>query len=149
MAIFTGFKPQAMQKIAGRLGYKGSMEDFDNFLEQNPEKKRQMVVYEEAAQQMARGGVVKMQEGGDTPDPNQKTIGDVTADRLSTPALPQGATTTPVGVPIAQEQMIVPSAGQVSGTVSVPTTMAQTTMATQPTVQQANLMDSQSVAEQV
>ena len=52
-------------------------------------------------------------------------------------------------MPIAQEQMIVPSAGQVSGTVSVPTTMAQTTMATQPTVQQANLMDSQSVAEQV
>ena len=64
MAIFTGFKPQAMQKIANRLGYKGSMEQFDNFLEQNPEKKRQMVVYEEAAKQMARGGVVKMQEGG-------------------------------------------------------------------------------------
>ena len=53
-----------MQKIANRLGYKGSMEQFDNFLEQNPEKKRQMVVYEEAAKQMARGGVVKMQEGG-------------------------------------------------------------------------------------
>ena len=64
MAIFTGFKPQAMQRIAGRLGYKGSMEEFDNFLEQNPEKKRQMVVYEEAAKQMAKGGVVKMQEGG-------------------------------------------------------------------------------------
>ena len=64
MAIFTGFKPNAMQKIASRLGYKGSMEQFDNFLEQNPEKKRQMVVYEEAAKQMARGGVVRLQTGG-------------------------------------------------------------------------------------
>ena len=63
MAIFRGFKPQAMQKIAGRLGYKGSMEEFDNFLEQNPEKKRQMIVFEEAAKQMARGGVVKAQQG--------------------------------------------------------------------------------------
>jgi hypothetical protein len=64
VAIFTGFKPQAMQKIASRLGYKGSMEQFDNFLEQNPEKKRQMVVYEEAAKQMAKGGVVRLQTGG-------------------------------------------------------------------------------------
>ncbi len=64
MAIFTGFKPNAMQKIASRLGYKGSMEQFDSFLEQNPEKKRQMVVYEEAAKQMAKGGVVRLQTGG-------------------------------------------------------------------------------------
>ena len=62
MAMFKGFKPQGLQKIAGRLGYTGSMDNFDNYLEQNPEKKRQMIVYEEAAKQMARGGVVKMQE---------------------------------------------------------------------------------------
>ena len=63
MAIFTGFKPQGMQKIANSLGYKGSMEEFDNFLEQNPEKKRQMIVFEDAARRMAEGGVVKAQEG--------------------------------------------------------------------------------------
>ena len=40
MAIFKGFKPQAMQKIANRLGYAGAMEIFDNYLEQNPDKKR-------------------------------------------------------------------------------------------------------------
>ena len=69
MAIFKGFKPQAMQKIAGRLGYTGSMADFDNYLEQNPEKKRQMIVFQEAAKEMARGGVVRMQTGG-TPSLN-------------------------------------------------------------------------------
>jgi len=165
VAIFTGFKPQAMQRIAGRLGYKGSMEEFDNFLEQNPEKKRQMVVYEEAAKQMAKGGVVKMQEGGTPaqPDPRalpqqaipQKsltegsTIGDVTAQEMASPGLPTGGTTVPVGTQLTQEQLIQPPAGQVSGTVSVPTTMATTTVATQPTVQTANVMDAQGIAEQV
>ena len=64
MAMFRGFKPQGLQKIANRLGYQGSLDNFDNYLEQNPEKKRQMIVFEDAAKQMARGGVVRMQEGG-------------------------------------------------------------------------------------
>jgi len=184
MAIFKGFKPQAMQKIAGRLGYTGSMADFDNYLEQNPEKKRQMIVFQEAAKEMARGGVVKMQEGGDIPLDMQprippmyapegeysltgkpapidttappqgttstaNTIGDVATQKMFNPALPAGGVTTPFGVPAEQGQMLQQGAGQVSGTVSVPTTMAQTTMANQPTAQQPNLMDAQGVAEQV
>ena len=62
--MFTGFKPTGLQKIANKLGYQGSLDNFENYLEQNPEKKRQMIVYEDAAKQMARGGVVKMQTGG-------------------------------------------------------------------------------------
>ena len=162
MAIFKGFKPQAMQKIAGRLGYMGSMADFDNYLEQNPEKKRQMIVFQEAAKEMARGGVVKMQEGG-TPEPNPietpapteapasdaGNIGEVSVDRMFNPTLPTGGTVTPFGVPTEQGQMVSPVAGQVSGTVSVPTAMGTTNMANQPVAGQANLMDAQSVAEQV
>ena len=53
--MFTGFKPSGMQKIANRLGYKGDMVNFDNYLEQNPDKKRQMVVFEDAARRMAEG----------------------------------------------------------------------------------------------
>tara|TARA_R100000329_G_scaffold146533_1_gene133141 strand:+ start:29 stop:3088 length:3060 start_codon:yes stop_codon:yes gene_type:complete len=63
VAIFTGFKPSGMQKIANRLGYKGNMVNFDNYLEQNPDKKRQMIVFEDAAKKMAEGGVVKAQQG--------------------------------------------------------------------------------------
>ena len=62
-----GFKPEGMRKIASRMGYEGSMDDFDNYLQQNPEKKRQMIVYESVARQMARGGVVRMQQGGLSP----------------------------------------------------------------------------------
>ena len=63
--MFKGFKPQGLQKIASRMGYAGRMEEFDSYLQQNPDKQREMITYEEKAQEMARGGAVrKMQEGG-------------------------------------------------------------------------------------
>ena len=37
MAMFKGFKPQGLQKIASRMGYAGRMEEFDRYLEQNPD----------------------------------------------------------------------------------------------------------------
>ena len=116
MAIFRGFKPQAMQN-SRRLGYTGSMDNFDNYLEQNPEKKRQMIVFQEAAKEMAKGGVVKMQEGGTTPAPiytgeNQQTetekpasIGDVSAQRMFNPNLPEGTMVTPFGVPLLNNRI--------------------------------------------
>jgi len=65
MAMFKGFKPQGMQKIATRMGYAGSMEKFDDYLKQNPDKEREMIVYRSKAQEMARGGsVVRMANGG-------------------------------------------------------------------------------------
>jgi len=64
MAMFTGFKPSGMQKIANRLGYSGDMVNFDNYLQQNPDKQRQMIVFEDAARRMAEGGYVRMQTGG-------------------------------------------------------------------------------------
>ena len=168
MAMFKGFKPQGLQKIATRMGYAGSMENFDDYLKQNPDKEREMIVYRERAQEMAKGGaVVKMQTGGVTPItqseprvlpqqnipqltvPTDATIGDVSAQQAITPALPTGATTVPVGTQLTQEQMLAPTSGQVSGTVSVPTAMAQTTMTEQPTVTTANLVDAQGIAEQV
>ena len=68
MAVFKGFKPQGLQKIATRMGYAGDMEKFDDYIKANPDKEREMIVYRSKAQQMARGGSVRrMQEGGDTP----------------------------------------------------------------------------------
>ena len=63
--MFKGFKPQGLQKIASRMGYAGRMEEFDSYLQQNPDKQREMTVFQEKAQQMARGGsVVRMANGG-------------------------------------------------------------------------------------
>ena len=58
MAAFKGFKPQGLQKIATRMGYAGSMDKFDDYIKQNPDKEREMIVYRSKAQEMAKGGAV-------------------------------------------------------------------------------------------
>jgi len=83
MAMFKGFKPQGMQKIATRMGYAGSMEKFDDYLKQNPDKEREMIVYRSKAQEMARGGsVVRMANGG---APLFGTVGTASAPIMSSP----------------------------------------------------------------
>ena len=166
MARFAGFKPEGMRKIATKMGYQGSKDDFDNYLQQNPEKKRQMIVYESMARQMAKGGVVNMQVGGtaqadprqlpqaDVPSPpTQYTpntgIGDVFTDRAQNPALPQGGVTIPVGTQITQDQLLGGDLGQLSGTVGVPTTVAPTTTANIQQQKDANITSAERSAPAV
>ena len=154
MARFKGFKPQGLQKIATRMGYAGSMENFDDYLKQNPDKEREMIVYRTRAQEMAKGGsVVKLQTGGQA-QPRQltqanvptesdftadDTIGSVSAKMMETPTLPQGGVTIPVGTQVTEQQLIDPRLGQVAGTVGVPTAMAATTTANQQAEKEANI----------
>ena len=166
MARFVGFKPEGMRKIASKMGYQGSMDDFDNYLQQNPEKKRQMIVYESMARQMAKGGVVKMQEGGVTQPASPRQlpqadvpvgttytpttgIGEVFTDRAQTPALPEGGTTIPVGTQVTQEQIIGGDTGQLAGTVAVPTTVAPTTTTQLQQAQDANVTAVQTASDAV
>ena len=72
MAVFRAFKPEAMNKIAQSMGYSGDMREFESFIEQDPARKARMNQFTNAAMQMARGGVVKLQAGGDL----QKQIAD-------------------------------------------------------------------------
>ena len=66
MAMFKGFKPQGLQKIANRMGYTGSLEGFDSYLQQNPDKQNMMNMYNQRAVQMAQGGAVRrFAEGGE------------------------------------------------------------------------------------
>ena len=64
MAVFKAFKPEAMNKIAKSMGYTGNMAEFQDFIEQDPARKARMQQFTNAAVQMAKGGVVKMQTGG-------------------------------------------------------------------------------------
>ena len=64
MAMFKAFKPSGMEKIARAMGYQGNMQGFQSFLSQDPMRQQQMQQYQQKAMQMARGGVVRMQEGG-------------------------------------------------------------------------------------
>ena len=67
---FGGFKPNAMQRIAGTLGYTGDMSGFNSYLEQNPDKKNQMEQFKQAAMMMAKGGVVRNFQAGGFNNPN-------------------------------------------------------------------------------
>jgi len=53
-----------MNKIAKSMGYTGNMAQFQDFIEQDPMRQQQMQRFTNAAIQMAKGGVVKMQTGG-------------------------------------------------------------------------------------
>ena len=62
-STFGGFKPEAMQRIAGSLGYQGDIAGFDEYLNANPDKKQKMDMYNQKAMQMAKGGVIHANEG--------------------------------------------------------------------------------------
>ena len=154
MAAFKGFKPQGLQKIATRMGYAGSMDKFEDYVKQNPDREREMIVYRAKAQEMAKGGsVVKMQVGGQA-QPRQlsqatvptetnytadDTIGSVSAKMMETPAIPQGGVTIPVGTQVTADQEINTGLGQVAGTVGVPTAQATTTTSSQQAEKDANV----------
>jgi len=164
---FGGFKPEAQERIAQSLGYTGEMEKFDQFLEENPEKKQQMDKYTESAKQMAEGGYVQKFSNGGQPqsttvslqqyDPrvlNQQFIPQATTTSLGgvadvpktfvgravQPALPTGSTIVPVGTQLDQGQVVSPYSGQISGSLALPTAMGETSQAYMPQFTGANLM---------
>jgi len=104
MAVFKGFKPQGLQKIATKMAVGGQAD----------------------ARQLAQANVPTRPDYAAT-----DTIGDVSAKMLQNPALPEGGVTVPVGTQITADQEIDTGLGQVSGSVGVPTSVASTTTANQ------------------
>jgi hypothetical protein len=178
MAMFKGFKPQGLQKIATRMGYAGSMENFDDYIKQNPDKEREMIVYRSKAQEMAKGGVVKLQTGGaptqSTPSTtpiqqayvptlgeaegqvpaygtadDPKTITDASATLAQTGAIPVGAVTQPELTPVMQEQLITPTTGQLTSTPVAPTYGAETAQASAPTTVTSTAMTADQASDDV
>jgi len=64
MAMFKAFKPEAMNKIAGAMGYTGNMDSFQQYIEQDPARQARMNGFVQAAQTMAKGGMVKKMANG-------------------------------------------------------------------------------------
>ena len=169
MQQFKGFKPQAVTKIAQAMGYTGDMSqletgdstDFQKFIGEDPIRTQQMENYTEIAKQMARGGVVRMQQGGTVGGalpqayvaPQNFEAGDdvtdITAKMLQTPGLPTGATVTAQGIGQDPSQIINQGVGQVSGKFAIPTAQAETATATQPLATDANLVTPKTVTSDV
>ena len=132
MMQFKGFKPEAMKKIQGSLGFQGYAEDFDKYLEDNPDKKAAMDTYEKKAIEMMNGGVVLgYANGGSTTakiTDNQGAAArtDATGATFSTTTDADGQDTTTASQTIGQEMVnqaynpMLPQGGQVDayGTVA-------------------------------
>ena len=137
MAVFRAFKPEAMNKIAKSMGYTGDMNQFQSFIEQDPMRQQQMQRFTNAAIQMARGGVVKMQQGGTpiakpnvmqrsatAPVPDTPNVQQTTMQRMYNPALPQGGQVVAAGIPQAAGTDMETGTGKLTGQIAVPTQTA-------------------------
>ena len=129
MISFQGFKPSGMEKIANAMGFQGNIKDFQKFLDENPDRQTEMMRYQDIAREMAKGGVVKMQEGGTTPETNVKPnapIADIAAERLSAPALPEAGVVNPVLTRDEAGTYVPPTTGQLTGERKAGTFFAET-----------------------
>ena len=163
MATFKAFKPSGMEKIARSMGYQGSMDGFQNFLAQDPMRQQQMNKFTQQAVAMARGGVVRMQEGGTTEttteqpteettqpeEPPKPTIGDITTQRATTPGLPEGGKTVAATTPISQDQMVKEGTGALDPREGISTAVAGVTQADEVTAGTANTMDAKASSDEV
>jgi len=150
---FQGFKPQAMERIAGTLGYQGDMGKFKDFLQTDPEAQSKFNTFQNKAIQMMNGGMVRKQyaEGGTVTDSNgvvktiqpdgtlteeekkeivPDSIGQTTVNRMQDPRIPIGGVATATGTVAQTSQDLATGAGQVG-------TTSPTATATQGAVQQA------------
>ncbi len=156
MAMFKAFKPEAMNKIAGAMGYTGNMDSFQQYIEQDPARQARMNGFVKAAQTMAKGGMVrKMQEGGSVEPPvtdaptENKTIGETTIQRMYQPGVPVGGTTTAAATPYSTSQDVTQGTGALTGGVAVGTTLAGTYTAASAQQEQANVMQASTAAPAV
>ena len=135
MMQFKAFKPQALNKIAGAMGYQGDMSQFQQFIEEDPQRKAQMDRYTNAARMMAKGGVVKMQTGGNiSPGGGSGGIQAGLNQPIQPPSglitPPTATATTPTQIDIGQEttqRMFQPAlpVGGVVQAAATPTTAVQ------------------------
>ena len=181
---FGGFQPSGKAKIAQAMGFQGPMEQFDQFLQENPDRKTEMMKYEDIAKKMVSGGYVrKMQEGGvsspmplgidkahneawmkslkdrekvkaeaifgDAPENTPQSMGQISAELMDTPSLPQGAAVTPVGTVVAGNQVVPTTSGQVDPRDSIAASTAQTTQAQTPQQTQASTLTPTTSAQDV
>jgi hypothetical protein len=129
MISFQGFKPSGMEKIANAMGFQGNIKDFQKFLDDNPDRQSEMMRYQDIAREMAKGGVIKMQEGGKPPDPLPNPaapIADITAKRMDAPALPKGAEVKPTLIRDEAGAYIPTTTGQLTGDRKAGTFFAET-----------------------
>ena len=160
MMQFKAFKPEALNKIAGAMGYQGDMSQFQQFVEGDPQRKAQMERYTNAARMMAKGGAVQKFAPGGTPaqtatpaSTSTAPVQDVTAytkQMITSPGVPVGGTTVAATVPTTSAQDLAAGTGALTGQLpTVNPALAATAQSTPTQQTQANVMQAQQSAPAV
>ena len=155
---FKGFSDEQMNRIAGKLGFQGPVENFGQFLQSNPAMAAKYAGLEAKAK-------MKFAEGGDVPDPNQPAvtgtdtenqtpptsgIGKETAERMQSPTIPEGGAYIPATVTKTDEQDITEGTGQIAGEgQQVKTTSTTTKTVEDPTTMTAAQIEAQKAEEAI
>ncbi len=173
--MFKAFKPEAMNKIANAMGYQGDMNQFQQYVEQDPARQQQMNMYTNAARKMAAGGMVKkMAVGGTTTNPsgtqaatptvtkptkavkNKKGkittpgIAQYSVEQMYTPGVPVGGTTIAAETQVDAEQDVAEGTGELTDeVVDVQAEQATTTTAAAPAAKAANVIQAVEAAPAV
>jgi len=101
-----------MKKIQGSLGFQGYAEEFDKYLEDNPDKKAMMDMYEQKAIEMAKGGYVsKYATGGVSVKPKTTGSGETVIAQSET-GLPSYINTDAEGNTLPITDMVAQQAYQ-------------------------------------
>ena len=98
MAAFKAFKPSGMEKIARSMGYTGNMNNFSDYLAQDPMRQNQMNEYTTRAIRMAEGGAVTSQPAVVSMTP---LVEPAATPQPTTTSLPQAPVPTQTIQPLA------------------------------------------------
>jgi len=151
---FKGYTEGQMKLIASKLGHKGDLDTFDNYLTSNQSALGKYNALKEGINTAyANGGMVKKSGyavGGTVPSApivggyvppaattKGKSLGDVVATRAASPGLSTGTATMAMSTPVTPEQIQDPNAVKLNPVADTLTTQAATANAASPTVNTA------------
>ena len=145
---FTGFTDDQKMRIASKLGHTGDIEQFEDYLNGNPNAMSKFNSLNGAVtKRYAVGGVVTPPEGIVTTA--DSTLGQTTLNQSLQPRLPTGSVTKVATTGTEPSQTVSATGTQLGAAPTTTTTAADTTTTASPTVKAANLTTTQSAAPAV
>jgi len=145
---FTGYSDDQKKRIASKLGHTGDIEQFEDYLNGNPNAMSKFNSLNDAVtKRYAVGGAVTPPEGiATTAD---STLGQTTLNQSLQPRLPTGSVTEAAATGTEASQAVSTAGTQLGAAPTTTTTTADTTTTAAPTVKAANLTTTQAAVPAV
>ena len=145
---FTGYSDDQKKRIASKLGHTGDMEQFEDYLNGNPNAMSKFNSLNGAVtKRYAVGGAVTPPEGIVTTA--DSTLGQTTLNQSLQPRLPTGSVTKAAATGTEPSQVVSTAGTQLGAAPKTTTTAADTTTTAAPTVEAANLTTTQAAVPAV